>query len=158
MGKVCCFLGHRKIIETNELKSKLYETIEGLITDKNTETFLFGSKSRFKDLCYAIVSDLKKRYPNVVRIYVRAEFPVITDSYKAYLLKMYEDTYYPQKITGSGKATYVERNFVMIDQSQFCVFYYDEKLAPTNRKSGTKIALDYAVKRKKEIITVQLQG
>ena len=76
----CCFIGHRMINETEELKSKLIEIIEKLIVDENIDTFLFGSKSRF------------------------------------------------------------------------CIFYYDEQNAPTTRKSGTKIALDYAIKQKKEII------
>ena len=41
----CCFFGHRKITKTDELKSKLYNEIETLITYKKVHTFLFGSKS-----------------------------------------------------------------------------------------------------------------
>jgi hypothetical protein len=40
----------------------------------------------------------------------------------------------------------------MVDNSNFCIIYYDEPNAPTTRKSGTKIALDYAVKQGKYII------
>lgn len=36
--------------------------------------------------------------------------------------------------------------------NDFCIVYYDEKNAPTTRKSGTKIAIDYAVKQGKQII------
>ena len=57
--------------------------------------FLFGSKSRFDDLCYEAVTELKKKYVHIQRIYVRAEFPYIDESYKSYLLKGYEETYYP---------------------------------------------------------------
>ena len=46
---------------------------------------------------------------------------------------------------------YVKRNYEMIDKSDYCIIYYNEKIAPTTRKSGAKIALDYAIKRKKEI-------
>lgn len=35
----------------------------------------------------------------------------------------------------------------MIDNSHFCIVYYDEQNTPANRKSGTKIALDYAIKK-----------
>lgn len=149
---ICCFFGHRKIIETEELKSALSITIEKLITEEKVDTFLFGSKSRFDSLCLEIVTKIKEKYPHIKRIYVRAEFPIINYSYKAYLLENYEDTYYPEKIKGSGRAVYVERNYEMIDNSRFCIVYYDEPNAPTNRKSGTKIALDYAAKHKKDII------
>ena len=85
---------------------------------------------------------------------MRAEYPYISEQYKNYLLENYEETYYPEKIINSGRASYVERNYEMIDKSRFCVVYYDKQYAPTNRKSGTKIALDYAIKQGKNIISV----
>ena len=149
--RTCCFIGHRKIEDTLELRTELYESIERLITDEKVDTFLFGSKSRFNDLCYELVTEIKEKYPHIKRIFVRAEYPNIDDSYKAYLLKYYEDTYYPDKIKGAGRAVYVERNCEMINNSRFCIIYHDEQNAPTARKSGTKIAFNYAVKHKKEI-------
>jgi len=156
MENICCFFGHRKINETEELKTKLKETIERMITEEKVDTFLFGSKSRFDSLCLELVTEIKEKYPHIKRIYVRAEFPVIKDDYKSYLLKSYEDTYYPEKIIGAGRAAYVERNFEMINRSKYCIVYYDENNAPTTRKSGTKIALDYAQRLKKSIIIFPL--
>jgi len=150
--KTCCFFGHREINETEELKNKVYACIERLITEENVDTFLFGSKSRFDSLCLELVTKLKEKYSHINRIYVRAEFPYIRDSYRAYLLKYYDDTYYSEKLLGAGRAVYVERNREMIDKSRFCIVYYDEGHAPKTRKSGTKIALDHALKNKKEII------
>ncbi len=148
----CCFIGHRTIIETEELKNKLTEIIEGLITNENTDTFFFGSKSRFNDLCLEIVTGLKEKHPHIKRIYVRAEYPYIDEDYRAYLMKFYEDTYYPERLSSAGRAVYVERNQEMIIKSRFCIVYYNAENAPSTRKSGTKTALDYAVKLKKEII------
>ncbi len=148
----CCFFGHRTINETEGLKLGLYRTIERLITQNNVNTFLFGSKSRFDSLCLEIVTILKEKYPYIKRIYVRAEFPYISDVYKSYLLTLYDDTYYPEKIKGAGRAVYVKRNCEMIDNSRFCIVYYDERYTPENRNSGTKIALDYAMKQEKKII------
>lgn len=162
----CCFFGHRKIDETEELKKFLHGVIEDLIVNKKVDIFLFGSKSEFDELCYRVVTSLKQKYINIRRIYVRAAYPDINDSYKNYLLKSYEETYYPQKLIGAGKASYVERNCEMINSSKFCVIYYDKNYAPPRRKnsrkdltdyqpkSGTKIAYDYAVKKKKEIINI----
>ena len=149
----CCFFGHRTINDTDELRTKITEAIERLITDENVDTFLFGSKSEFDRLCLELVSKLKEKYPHVKRIYVRAEFPFINDDYLNYLLKSYDDTYYPEKLHGAGRAAYVERNYEMINNSKYCIVYYDEPNAPTTRKSGTKIALDYALKKGREIIT-----
>ena len=150
----CCFFGHRTINETEKLKLKLNEIIEKLIADENVDTFLFGSKSCFNTLCLEVVTELKEKYPHIKRIYVRAEYPYISEHYKNYLLESYDDTYYPEKIMNSGRASYVERNYWMINNSRYCVVCYDELNIPTTRKSGTKIALDYAIKKYKNIINV----
>ncbi|MBE6643517.1 MAG: DUF1273 domain-containing protein [Ruminococcaceae bacterium] len=150
----CCFFGHRTINETEELRTKITETVERLITNENVDTFLFGSKSEFDRLCLELVTKLKEKYPHVKRIYVRAEFPFINDDYLNYLLKSYDDTYYPEKLHGAGRAAYVERNYEMINNSKYCIVYYDEQNAPTTRKSGTKIAIDYAIKKGSDVIIV----
>lgn len=150
----CCFFGHRRINETEELKSKLSREIEKLIVEKQVDTFLFGSKSQFDSLCLELVTDIKEKHPYIKRVYVRAEYPYISEQYKNYLLESYEDTYYPEKIMNSGRAAYVMRNYEMINKSYFCIVYYDEPNVPTTRKSGTKIALDYAIKKGKQIINI----
>ena len=150
--KTCCFFGHRTINETEDLKERLCEIIEKLIVEEKVDTFLFGSKSRFNSLCLELVTEMKEKYPRIKRVYVRAEYPYISEDYKNYLLKIYEDTYYPEHIIASGRAAYVERNYEMINKSHFCVVYYNEHHSPTTRKSGTKIALDYAIKLGKQII------
>ncbi len=160
-GKACCFIGHRTIEDTPELRARVWSIIEKLITAEGFDTFLLGSKSEFNTLCREILAELKESYPHIKRIYVRAEFPYIHDDYRSFLLESYEDTYYPQHMLDAGKASYVERNCHMIDRSQVCVFYYDPNYAPPRRKagsvnSGTKIAYDYAVQKKKRVIPAQI--
>ncbi len=165
--KSCCFFGHRKISETPELVQRLKNAIEVLIVENGVTVFYFGSKSEFDSLCLKIVTELKEKYPNIKRVYVRSDLPDISDKYKNYLLESYEETYFPEKICGAGKAAYTERNQEMINKSDFCVVYYDANYLPPRRKnskkdlsdyqpkSGTAIAFDYAVKKKKGIINVQ---
>ena len=162
----CCFFGHRKIDVTDELIRRLRETVEYLITEKKVDTFLFGSKSEFNDLCLQVVTELKKKYPHIRRIYVRAEFPYIDENYTAYLLQSYEHTYYPERMINAGKAAYVECNYEMIDSSSYCVIYYDENYEPPRRRnskrdvldhqpsSGTKLAHDYAAKKNITVINL----
>ena len=156
----CCFFGHRKIPDSLNFKSMLFETVEKLIVENQVDTFLFGSKSQFDDICYIVTTELKEKYPHIKRVYVRAEYPNISDEYRQYLLDRYEDTYYPKKIISAGKATYVERNFEMIDNSSYCICYYDsdyspEKLKEKPSKSGTDIAYRYANMKKKTIFNLK---
>ncbi len=162
----CCFFGHRKIEITDNLKRNLHTLVQKLITEERVDTFLFGSKSQFDTLCYQIISELKENYPYIKRIYVRSHFPYISDDYKSHLLKFYEETYYPDKLLKSGKAAYVERNCEMINKSKYCVVCFNEDYTPPNRKtkhmdlinylpkSGTKIAYDYARKKKRTVINL----
>ena len=76
-SNTCCFFGHRTIKETEELREKIIQAVEKLITEENVDVFLFGSKSRFDSLCLELVTEIKEKYPHIKRIYVRAEFPVI---------------------------------------------------------------------------------
>lgn len=147
----CAFFGHRKINISEELEKSVRKEIENLIVNEKVDTFLFGSRSDFIYLCHDIVTELKGKHPHIKRIYVRAEYPFIDDSYRNMLLENYEDTYFPENLLKAGSAVYVERNYQMIDGSKFCVFYLSEDCAPKNRKSGTKLAYDYAVKKTKSI-------
>ncbi len=152
----CCFIGHRDMEETEELKAKVLMIIENLIVYEKVDKFLFGSKSKFNNLCYKAVTAAKIKHPYIKRVYVRAEYPHISEDYKNYILKDYEDTYFPERVLHSGKAAYVERNRYMIDKSRFCVVYYKEH-TPTARKSGTAIAVAYAQKQGRTIINTSLQ-
>lgn len=178
--KTCCFLGHRKIDETEELKSRLKSIITYLIEDEKVEVFLFGSRSDFNSLCHAIVTELKEKYPHIQRrAYTCRSETCTLEKERAYweeiyshfekrpvtLLGVEEEIEHRTKWT-SGRAQYVERNQAMIDDSDFCLFYYDEIYKPPLRKqyrsalsmyqpkSGTKLAYDYANQRKKEIINL----
>ena len=152
-SKTCCFIGHRQAKRTEELKRKIEEIVCELIVKYGVEKFLFGSKSDFDDACYQVVTAIKeKKFNNIERVYVRAEYSKITDEYIKYLLKSYEETYMPQKVERAGKGRYVVRNKEMIEISAIVVFYYDEENA--REKSGTKIAYEYAKKKGKRIINI----
>lgn len=148
----CCFIGHREIEESEKMKLDLKNTIEDLICNKNITDFLFGSKSGFDTLCREIVTELKVKYPHIRRIYVRSMYSYIEDHYQKYLMTLYDDTYLPDSVEGAGRLSYVKRNCEMIDKSGICVFYYDKNRVFTKRKSGTKVAYDYAAKKKANIV------
>lgn len=169
--KVCAILGHRKIEVDEELRNRIYSAVCDLIQNKGVNTFLFGSKSEFNDLCYDIVLDLKHRFDICMCFYpCRHEAFISFDekqeieqwfkrwSIKAKVLAFdraieFEDRY------ESGKASYIKRNYAMIDGSDYCLFYYsgnpnsiDASGKITN--SGTNKAYTYALKRNKTIINL----
>ena len=106
----CCFFGHRKIEVTDELINRLKEVVKNLIIENEVDIFLFGSKSQFDKLALSVVTEFKKKYPHIRRIYVRAEFPYIDEDYTLYLLKRYDYTYYPERMINAGKAAYYASN------------------------------------------------
>ena len=161
-----CFIGHKTITKTKALMFSLKETIVALI-NRGASTFLFGSMSEFDNLAWEAVTELKKEYPCIRRVYVRSAYMHISKSYEEHLLEHYEETYFPPRIENAGKYSYVERNYEMIDSSTYCVFYYNENyipplkkqskhnaLPPSRRNSGTEIAYSYAIKKEKQIINL----
>lgn len=178
--KTCSFFGHRKIEITEELKNEIKIIIEDLIIKHNVCIFLFGSRSEFNDLCYFIVTKLKDRYSEIKRVVYscKNETCILESERKKYdkvynlflkdktkLLFFEEEFEYKAKYT-SCRASYIERNYAMIDDSDFCVFYYDKSYKPDIKKysknsmgyyqpkSGTALAYMYATRKKKTLINV----
>jgi len=177
---ICCFIGHRKINITKEQEQKLKAIIEDLIINNNVSTFLFGSKSEFDSLCHSIVSELKQKHPNIKRIKYtcKSESCLFEDEKEKWQnilsklekqnisLNAFEEEFEHKTKYTSGKASYIERNFAMIDDSDYCIFYYDENYKPQKRKykksdvfeyqpnSGTSLSFYYAKQKNKFIMNI----
>ena len=178
--KTCSFFGHREIEETEELKTRLQSVLINLIKKEDVKIFLFGSKSDFNSLCHAVVTELKNTYPQIQRrAYTCRSETCTLEKERTYweeiyshfkkrpvtLLGVEEEVEHKTKWM-AGKAQYVERNQAMINDSYFCVFYYNEKYRPPLRKqyrsalstyqpkSGTRLAYEYAKQKKKHIINL----
>ena len=68
LEKTCCFIGHRNVEDTEELRQKIRETVEKLINDEDVTLFLFGSRSDFDSICHDVVTELQEIYPDIKRI------------------------------------------------------------------------------------------
>ena len=161
----CCFIGHRKIEQTPELKELLTQTICSLI-ELGVTDFIFGDHSAFDTLCYGTVSAIQEKYPEIRRIHFRKDYQEISESERQFFVEGYEDSICPGDVASAGKASYIERNQAMIRTSDYCVFYYDEHYHPPLRKeskrsvvsyqpkSGTRAAYEYALSQKKKVINL----
>ncbi len=171
----CCFIGHRKIENRELVFERVKEVVGKLIVENDIRTFHFGSRSEFDDICHAVVTDLQKIYPDIIRVnyncksgYVvkKDERERLEKGWSRLLkeevkLKDYERGKISDRVYSAGKASYVERNEEMIDDSKYCVFFYREGYKPTpnnprqsSKTSGTKLAYDYAVRKKKIIVNI----
>ena len=151
---VACFIGHRTITVTDELCERIRTTVLDLIDNQGVDTFLFGSRSQFDELCLKIVTEIKEIRPHIRRIYVRAEYPYISADYEKYLLTFYDETYMPENIIRTGKAVYIERNRHMIDSADICILYNCYKPMTSSVNYGTNAAHNYAKKMHKTIMNL----
>lgn len=151
---VACFIGHRTITVTDELCERIRTTVLDLIDNQCVDTFLFGSRSQFDELCLKIVTEIKEIRPHIRRIYVRAEYPYISADYEKYLLTFYDETYMPENIINAGKAIYIERNRHMIDSSNICIFYDRNEQLISNINYGTSASHYHAKKLCKTTINL----
>lgn len=150
---VVSFIGHRDIEDKGSVYEKIVAVMRDLIINHAADVFLFGSKSDFDSLCVKAAEELKAEFPHIERIYVRAEYPVISDSYRAYRLESYDDTFFPARLQSAGRAVYVERNKFMIDSADICVFYCDRSQVSA-AVSGARLAYNYAVSKHKQVINL----
>ena len=178
--KTCCFIGHREVPDRNIVYNRVKKAIKNLIVNENVRVFHFGSRSEFDDICHEIVTAFQKDFPDIKRInYNRKSEYVVKKDEKEKLeeqwskllhqevsLKDYDGEKMSERVARAGRASYVERNKEMIDDSDYCIFYCKENYVPdvsksrykSSGKSGTKIAFDYANTKGKEIINVADEG
>ncbi|MBQ0083252.1 MAG: hypothetical protein KBS52_00590 [Clostridiales bacterium] len=162
MENAVCFIGHRKIKNSPQLRENLQNILTELINN-GAVNFIFGDHSEFNDLCYELVTSLKEKHNHIMRIKFRKDYENADEYTMSILSSGFEDNICPKGVGGAGKAGYAERNQAMIKESDICVFYYDEDYLPQRRKnsryeindyqpkSGTAKAYQFAVKNNKQI-------
>ena len=164
--KACSFFGHRDTPQTEELKQKVRDTVERLIVEEGVDTFLFGSRSKFDELCHIVVTELKEKYPHIQRVayLCKHETACLVGAGTSLRQKIknltgrdeyvgeYEEIKKSDRVNSAGKACYVERNYWMIDESDFVVINFNEN---AKGASGTRLAYTYAYIMKKRLINVK---
>lgn len=152
---ICAFIGHRKIEKTEMLKNRLAQTVKNLIENKDVDTFLFGSRSEFDDLCYEVVTELRKIYPHIKRVEVRSLNEHLPKMYLDITLQYFEESFFPEQAHNAGYRSYIKRNQAMIEKCDVLVTYCKmDYIPPTRTNSGTILAVQYAQKKKKRIINL----
>jgi len=163
--KKCCLIGHRKVEDIENVSKNLKAALINLIEKQNVSTFLFGANGEFNDLCYKIINELKQKYKLKTIFYSRCDEYAFTFeekeryTYKSknpFPYKCFDEIIENSKVhLANIKQSYVLRNKLIINSSDFCLFYYKENYnLGLNRNSGTKIAYEYAKELDKVIVMV----
>lgn len=162
--KACSFFGHRDTPQTEELKEKVREIVERLIIEEGVDTFLFGSRSKFDELCHIVVTELKEKYPHIQRIAYLCKHEtaclegagmeekrrIKEFTGRDVYVREFEDIKRSSRVNSAGCASYVERNYWMIDESCFVAYF----LRDIKKKSGTQMAYLYAKKTGKTLVSM----
>ena len=149
--KSCSVFGHSKIKITKELENYLKSTFKMLITQENVKYFYFGGFGEFDDLCHSIITELKNEYPEVYRIFCLSDPRHQRLSKRPKWLKDedYEEITYLDLNFDYWYSRIYYRNCEIIDRSDFVIFYVNH-----TEQSGAYKALQYAKRKKKQIINV----
>ena len=149
--KSCSVFGHSKIEITKELENNLKYTFEMLITQENVKYFYFGGLGEFDDLCWQVVTELKKTNSEIYRIFCVSDPRHQRLSKRPKWLKdeNYEEIIYLDLNFDYWYNRIYYRNCEIINRSDFVVFYVNH-----TEQSGAYKALKYAIKKKKQIINI----
>lgn len=175
-----CFIGHRKV----ENKEKVFEEVKRVVKDLTKQEgvleFLFGSNSEFDSICYEVVTSFMSSVPSIRRIrytcisescVLERERVSLEKKFSSVLgeeihLRGFEEEVHHKTRLVAGRASYIERNKAMIDDSDLCVFYYNENYDVTPKKqaqknlsyyrpkSGTRLSYKYAKSKNKKLINI----
>ena len=141
--KICSFFGHRDVKITEELYATTTAEILKAV-DFGCRIFYFGGYGSFDDLCYKIVTKIKKENPqmNITRIYCVAQEKYLRKSSRYFSPEDYDEVIYLEpSFNGWYKSIYF-RNLAMIDNSDYIIFCCGEI-----ETSGAYKAYKYAKKR-----------
>lgn len=174
----CSVIGHRNFEINDDEIDKLRDIIELLIFVCHVGTFNFTSRSKFVDVVWDIVNELKlNKYPFIKMVAydcknessclfkdkLKTEQIYSKVLGKPINLRCFDFVVQCKKSYAAGTKAYISRNIQIIDESDICLFYYNKEYKPEIKRrskrsaclyqpqSGTKIAYEYAKQRKKTI-------
>lgn len=117
MNKTCAFFGNSTIWNTKEIADRIRTTVVDLITKKQVDIFLVGTKGHFETLSHKILQEIKCDYPSIKIMLVIAYG---NDLHKCGY--SFDDFYYPPAAElGYKRWGISNRNEWIIDQTDYII-------------------------------------
>lgn len=141
MGSVCAFFGHRDVACCNGLD----EAIRRAILKYGVDTFWVGGYGSFDRLAAGCVQRLKREYPRIRLLLIRAYLPRPGET----LAKCYDSSIYPEGLeTAPQRFAISHRNHWMADHCDMAITYV------MHSYGGAYQAYRAAVKREVPVINL----
>ena len=138
---IVTFCGHGKETYTDEIKKKLYDTVETLIK-QGADEFLLGGYGNFDMLAARTVKSLKEKYPHIKSVLV---IPYIDRDFDK---SLYDCSEYPPIENVPKRFAISKRNEWMISKADIVIAYV------AYGRSGASKTLEFAERKKKHIINL----
>ena len=135
---------------TAMLAIRTWEVLSKLVTENGANIFLFNNGGQFDRDCWEVVSQLKRRVPEIERHYYHGVFDYSV-GYVSYMKEFYDKVFFP---TQGVPLKSHSRNCQMIDKCDVLLTYYYELQLNEEPKTSTVLAVEYARKKKKQIINL----
>lgn len=132
------FIGHRTVKYKEMIELKLIKKINTLI-DIGVNEFVFGSNSEFDNICYHIIENYNKK----ITIFCCGKEN-----------RRYDKIFYTNVPFENRKNIYIERNKSLIDYCDIIIFYFDDQYSFPKTNSGTRIAYEYALRKRKQVFNI----
>ncbi len=142
MRKICCFAGHSKINDAEDILKKLCAVIEHLISEEKVTEFWVGNYGDFDKLSARAVRALKEKYSNIKLNLVIPYLTSEINEFKEMYYKNYDNILIadiPEKTP--KKLQILKGNEYMVCNSQFFVCYVKHTFG------GAAKTLEYAKKK-----------
>ena len=144
------FIGHRELIETEDLREKIKTTIIKNINKNIETTFYCGGYGDFDNICAQVCRKIKRDGFRCNIVYVTPYISEAQQQKIKYLtdLKLYDSSLYPSLENIPYRLCIVKRNEWMVNNSDLVIAYVSHSYGGAHR------ALEFAKQKKKNIINL----
>ncbi len=146
----CAFFGHSRM-KVEPYREKLIDIITDLIENKGVTQFYSGFRGAFDVFCSNLVHELKARYPQIRNTMVLSYIPQNPPDEPEYAFrvpKCFDDSVYLLSKRVPHRFAIIETNKLLADTVDYVV------AGVMIHGGGAYTAIEYAHKRKKQIISV----
>lgn len=124
MPKRCCFAGHSKLYDTDDIYAHLLRMVETLIVEEGVTEFWTGNYGAFDRLSAKTVRTLKEKYPNIQLNLVIPYLTTGINEYKDFYHKNYDYILMADIPENTPKKFQILKcNEYMVNSSDFLVCY-----------------------------------
>lgn len=138
----CTFFGHRDC--PSNIYDRVRDTIEELIEHSKVDCFLVGEEGSFDRTVQRALFEIKKKYPQIVCLAVKAYYDPQKKDDPGLL-----ESIYPECLAGVPKRFAIDRrNRYMIERSEVVITYVRTSIG------GAAKFVEIAVRKKKRVINI----